>query len=48
MESMEVVRELMEMLREDPEVFDRARAMLDLAKRLREDHDLIKVFMEKV
>ncbi len=48
MEGMEVVKELMNMLREDPEVFDRARAMLDLAKRLREDHGLIKVFMEKV
>ncbi len=48
MKGMDVVKELMDMLKEDPEVFDRARAMLDLARRLREDHGLIKVFMEKV
>jgi len=48
MEGMGVVKELMDMLKEDPEVFDRARAMLDLARRLREDHDLIRVFMEKI
>lgn len=47
-EGERVIKEIMDILREDPEVFDRARAMLDIARRLREDHELVKIFIERV
>jgi site-specific recombinase XerD len=40
-----IINELINLLKEDPEVFDRARVMLELAKKLREDHDLLEAFM---
>jgi ribosomal protein S27AE len=40
-----IINELISLLKEDPEVFDRARVMLELAKKLREDHDLLEAFM---
>jgi site-specific recombinase XerD/ribosomal protein S27AE len=43
-----VIETMMELLREDPEIFNKAKLMIDFAKKLKEDYDLLKSFVESV
>ena len=47
-EEVEVVRKLLELIKEDVEIFEKARIMLDIARRLREDPELIRAFLNTI